>query len=321
MSEPLPCLSEYRQKMRSRERIFRHRTCCMNAFGFFLGRFAWQLGLSMERARWNAVTRETQQLAETQDLLGKLAWPGTEGIERLSGEFWQIMDLHRQQEDLRATSEALVVENEAAQERLYQSEDHVDDTVDALRKKKTDLMDQAVAIMDQVEEIKSRDAETRRRFTSLKGKLEVLKKQEGDFTAEIERTRQSLAELKAGHSGDLEAIGTLEAQVHALEASVQEMDAKITAARDAHKAQTSGLVLEIGKRSKQIADISAKIGALESQKNEFSFQIGQYLSNQIENPEPEVRKVLSRFGPLVSRIRYLRRSIQYNQRLARRANR
>ena len=47
---------------------------CMNAIGFFIGRFAWQLGLRMERARWNSVTRETQLLAETQDLLGRLAW-------------------------------------------------------------------------------------------------------------------------------------------------------------------------------------------------------------------------------------------------------
>ena len=80
-------------------------------------------------------------------------------------------------------------------------------------------------------------------------------------------------------------------------------------------------MLEIGRRSKQIAEISARLGSFESQKNEFSFQIGQYLSSQIDNPDPAVRKVLSRFGPLVGRIRYLKRSIQYNQRLARRASR
>lgn len=294
----------------------------MNAIGFFLGRFAWQLGLRRERARWNAVTRETQQLAEAQDLLGKLAWPATESIERLSGDYWQLTDLQSQQQQLRAQSDQLTTENETAQDRLYSIEDQVENDVDALRKGKAELMSKAVGLMDEVEEIKDRDSETRRRFTSLKGKLEVLKKQiEGDFSAEIERTRLSLAELKDEHTRDLAAIASLEESVQRLELTVQGIDAEISGLRERHKAQTADLVLEIGRRSKQIAEISARLGSFESQKNEFSFQIGQYLSSQIDNPDPAVRKVLSRFGPLVGRIRYLKRSIQYNQRLARRASR
>ena len=97
----------------------------MNALGFFIGRFAWQLGITRERARWNAVTRETQQLAETQDLLGKLAWPSTASVERLSGEFWQITDLHKQQQALREQSGQLTAENDHAQDRLYGIEDAV----------------------------------------------------------------------------------------------------------------------------------------------------------------------------------------------------
>ena len=294
----------------------------MNAIGFFIGRFAWQLGLRMERARWNAVTRETQLLAEAQDLLGKLAWPHIDNVERLSGEYWQLSDLQKQQHEFREKSTQLSAENEAAQDRLYVIEDAVEDDVDALRKKKADLMARAMGIMDQVDEIKDRDAETRRRFTSLKGKLEVLKKQsDGDFAAEIDRTRQSLSALKEEHSKDLESIAQLEADVQKLELTVQGIDAEIAGLRDKHKAETADLVQEIGRRSKLIAETSARIGAVESQKNELSFQVGQYLSNQIDNPDPEVRKVLSRYVALINRIRHLRRSIQYNQRLARRASR
>lgn len=294
----------------------------MNAIGFFIGRFAWQLGLRMERARWNAVTRETQLLAEAQDLLGKLAWPHIDSIERLSGEFWQLSDLQKQQHEFREKSAQLTAENETAQDRLYVIEDAVEDDVDVLRQKKADLMARAMGIMDQVDEIKDRDAETRRRFTSLKGKLDVLKKQQdGDYSAEIDRTRQSLAKLKEEHSKDLEAISELEAEVQKLELTVQGIDAEVTGLRDKHKAETADLVQEIGRRSKMIAETSARIGAVESQKNELSFQVGQYLSNQIDNPDPEVRKVLSRYSGLINRIRHLRRSIQYNQRLARRASR
>ena len=294
----------------------------MNALGFFIGRLAWQLGVTRERARWNAVTRETQQLAETQDLLGKLAWPASAPVERLSGEYWQITDLHQQQQALRAQSEQLTAENDQAQDRLYVIEDAVEDEIDIVRKRKSDLMSKAVAIMDEVEVIKERDSETRRRFTSLKGKLEVLKKQEeGDFSEEIEKTRHSLATLKDEHTQDLAAIASLEADVQRLELSVQGIDAEIAGLRERHKAETADLVQEIGKRSKLIAELSARVGAFEANKNELSFQIGQDLSNQIDLPEPAVRQVLSRYSPLVKRIKYLRRSIQYNQRLARRASR
>ena len=294
----------------------------MNALGFFIGRFAWQLGITMERARWNAVTRETQQLAETQDLLGKLAWPSTANVERLSGEFWQITDLHQQQQALRDQSQQLTTENDIAQDRLYKIEDALEDDIDAIRNRKTELMSKAVAIMDDVDEVKEHDGETRRRFTSLKGKLEVLKKQQGEgYAEEIERTRHSLAALKEEHARDLAAIASHESDVQRLELAVQGIDAEIAGLRARHKAETGDLVLEIGKRSKQIAELSARVGSLEANKNELSFQIGQYLSNQIDAPDSAVRQVLSRYGPLVKRIKHLRRSIQYNQRLARRASR
>jgi predicted nucleic acid-binding Zn-ribbon protein len=194
--------------------------------------------------------------------------------------------------------------------------------IDSLRRKKAGLMEKAVGLTDQVEEIRDRDSETRRRFTSLKGKLEVLKKQtEGDFAEEIDKTRHALATLKEDHTADLAAIASLEADIQRLELVVQGVDAEISGLRERHKIQTADLVLEIGRRSKQIAEMSARIGTVESQKNELSYQIGHYLSSQIDQPDPEIRKVLSRFGPLVGRIRHLRRSIQYNQRLARRASR
>ena len=116
-------------------------------------------------------------------------------------------------------------------------------------------------------------------------------------------------------------IASLEQQVRALEVTVQGVDAEIAGLRERHKVQTADLVAEIGRRSKQIAEISARLGSLDSQKNEFSFMIGQYLSDQIDNPDPEIKKVLRNFTPLTRRIVHLRRSIQYNRRLARRGSR
>ena len=293
----------------------------MNAIGFFTRRLLWQFGLKQERHRWSAVTRETQFLAEAQDLLGKLAWPQCDKIDDLSGEYWQILDLDKRQQEMRDQSETLTSENEVAQEKLYEIEDRYEHQVQAILSRKRELMEKAVVIMNDVEEIKDSDSDTRRRFGSLKAKLEVLKRQDGDFTEEIEKTRTTLVTLKESHAKDLSEIAARESEVEKLEQAVQRIDDEVSTRREQLRNETAELVLEIGKRSKQIAELSAKIGSIDTQKGELSFLIGQYLSNAIDGKDPTVQKALDAFRPIVTKIKSLRSSIQYNQRLARRASR
>jgi chromosome segregation ATPase len=293
----------------------------MNAAGFFMRRLLWQFGIKQERHRWSAVTRETQLLAEAQDLLGKLAWPQCDQIEDLSGEYWQILDLDKRQSQMRDESERMTSDNEGAQEKLYEIEDRYDHQVQSILNRKRELMEKAVEVMNEVEVIKDRDGDTRRKFGSLKAKLEVLKRQDGDFTAEIEKTRHALVSLKEAHAKDLAEITARETEVEKLEQSVQRIDEEVASRREALKAETTDLVTEIGKRSKYIAELSAKIGSIDTQKGELTFIVGQYLSNALDTREPGVQKALHSYRPIVAKIKSLRSSIQYNQRLARRQSR
>ena len=260
-------------------------------------------------------------LAEAQDLLGKLAWPLCDGIDDLSGEYWQLLDLDRRQQEMRDQSENLTNDNDAAQEKLYEIEDRHEHQVQAILSRKRELMEKAVVIMNDVEEIKSSDSDTRRRFASLKAKLEVLKRQDGDYTEEIEKTRATLVKLKESHAKDLSEIAARESEVEKLEQAVQRIDEEVNARREQLRNETAELVLEIGKRSKQIAELSARIGSIDTQKGELSFLIGQYLSNAIDGRDKAVDKALAPYRAIVAKIKSLRTSIQYNQRLARRASR
>lgn len=284
-------------------------------------RLAWQFGIKQEKHRWSAVTRETQLLAEAQDLLGKLAWPLCDEIEDLSGEYWQILDLDRRQQDMRDLSEQLTNENDAGQEKLYEIEDRYELQVQSILSRKKDLMEKAVAIMNEVEEIKERDSDTRRKFGSLKAKLEVLKRQDGDFGSEIEKTRQTLVKLKEAHTRDLAEIAARESEVEKLEQAVQIIDDEVTARRAQLKAETTDLVSQIGRRSKQIAELSAAIGSTDTQKGDLTFQLGHYLSSAFDSQDPGVMKALQPYRPIVAKIKSLRTSIQYNTRLARRVSR
>ncbi len=291
----------------------------MNALGFLMHRLAWQLGLKSERNRWAAVTRETQMLAEAQSSLGRFSWPLMEKVDHTSGEFWVLLDLDNQQRSIRELTEKLNSENERDQEILYTIEDRCEQDIAKIRTEKKTSVEEAQRLTQGMEALKDRDSDTRRRFANLKTKLEVLKKQEGDYTDELEKTRLILQDLKTEHENNLEEISQIDTLVKVIEGTVGRLDEAVAARRRAQTDEATDLVSKIGRRSKQIAEGSAKVGLLENQKNELSFQIGQYLSDNIETRDQNLRQVLKRFRPITNRIKYLKSSILYNQRLVRRS--
>lgn len=291
----------------------------MNAFGFFLRRLAWQFGVRGERKRWNSVTKETQILSEAQDLLGRLAWRDTDKIDDLTGEYWQIKDLDNQQAKMRAQSEQLLGKIEELKEQLDGIEDKYEGAIEELRHGKDTVMQEAEVFTEEMEAIREEDEATKDRFNSLKNKLEVLKRQEGvDLSDEIQKTRTVLNQLKQEHENNVQEVEKLEQQVRKIEERVQGVDGEIAKRREEMKAESSDLVSEIGKLSKQVAEISAKISLLENSKAELSFKVGTYLSNHVGTRDKSVQQVLKGYRPIVGKISSLKKSIQYNQRLARR---
>jgi chromosome segregation ATPase len=268
------------------------------------------------------VTRETQILSEAQDLLGRLSWQQAGKIDELTGEFWQLKDKDDQQAKLRAESENLLAKVDGMKEQLDGIENKYDEIIDQLQAKKDGVMDKAADMNADLDELRDDDAATRQRFNSLKSKLEVLKKQEDpSLNDEIEKTRVAMADLKVSHEENKKQIEQREAEVRVVEQSVQGIEKEIAAKREEMRAECAELVSEIGRSSKVVAELSAKIGSLENAKSELSFRIGQFLSNNLDSKNPEIKKVLRNFGPIVDKIVYLKRSIQYNTRLARRAMR
>lgn len=291
----------------------------MNALGFLLRRLTWQFGMRGERDRWACVTRETQILSEAQDLLGRLAWRDVAKIDDVTGEYWQLMDLDKQQQKLRDESTAILARIDTLTEQLNGIEDKYEDKIDDLRDQKDAVLEEAAKVSAHMNEVQGEDMATRERFASLKNKLDVLKRQEGvDLSAEIEKTRLALVQLKAQHEELKKEIEAKEKEVASIEKSVQGVDGEIARQRQEMKDESADLVTEIGKLSKQIAELSAKIGSVENMKTDLSFKVGVYLCNNAEDDRPEIREVIGSYRQLVSKILYLRRSIQYNQRLARR---
>jgi chromosome segregation ATPase len=295
----------------------------MNSFGFFLRRIAWQFGFKRERQRWGAVNRETQILSEAEDLLGRLAWRDVKEIDELSGEYWQILDIDEQQEKLRQETRETDARCEALKAQLEEIQGREDQKVLELKEQKAKRMDEALALMREIEELKEWKEVTKRKFVTLKAKLKVIRKHEGeeiDLHVEIEKTKAAMAKLKQDFATDLGSIQSKTETVEAIEKKVDEIEKEVVASKTKVKADTADLANEVSRLSKQIAELSAKIGHLENTKADFFYQIGHFLSNNIDNRDRTIRATLRKHRQLVSRIAYFRRSIAFNQRLARRTN-
>jgi chromosome segregation ATPase len=291
----------------------------MNSFGFFVRRIAGYFGIRRERQRWAAINRETQILKEAEDLLGRLAWPDVRDIDDLSGEYWQILDLDQQQERLREETQITDARNEELRDRLHELEQEAADRLQSLRERKSKRMEHALGLMREIEQLKDWKEETKKKFQTLKAKIEVMKRHgEGADQTTVDKTQMRMAELKERFAGDLEDITARTDEIERIEREVEELDRQIVEGKAAIKRDTAELNSEVGQLSKRIAELSAKIGALENTKSDFHFQVGHYLSDGFEAGDASLLPVLRKHRPLVSRIAYFRRSIAFNQRLTRR---
>jgi chromosome segregation ATPase len=291
----------------------------MTSIGFFFHRIAWQIGLRRERARWAAVNRETAILSEAEDLLGRLAWRDVQEIDELSGEYWQIRDISDQQEKLRDATKAADSRNEQLKDQFDSIQDGFDDKIDELKATKNAFMDEALTCMREIESMKVGKDATKRKFTVLKDKIKVLKKQPEDLSAEEEKTRGMIEIVRQSFDRDVAAIAERGERITRLEGEVEKTEKLIATEKENARQATADLQAEISKLSKRIAEYSAKIGGLENAKVEFHQTIGHYLSNHMDGSDAVVHSVLRKFGSLSSKIRHLRQSIAYNQRLARRS--
>lgn len=286
----------------------------MNAFGYIVRRVLWQFGLKRAKKRWEVANRELQILKEAEDLLGKVAWREAGEVEELTGEFWQLRNIENQEEKLTAELEAVRRENEALEDKIFDVTDDLHDEVDALVAKREKVAEEVDRYLQEIEDIRELAAEIRRRFEGYKVKYRVLKEQ-GDDSAQLEEIQSILQELRDEFNQRKEQTLERNQQVERIEARLLEIDEEIQGKRAEISRRTAKVSIAIGENSKRLADLMAQLGAFERERKDLQSKIGLYLS---ANPDttPATRKATERHMDLISKINYFRKSIQYNQRLA-----
>ena len=284
----------------------------MNGIEFAIRRVARSFGLKFEMGRRMAITRELQLLAEAESILGRVAWPDVENIQEIAEEFYQIRDYEGEIKGLRREIRTLERENDnllGEQERL---EEDLENQISNLVGVKSEQMQNSIASLNEIENLKM-DAEiTRKKYSGVKLRLKSLT-EGGAPEEELEEVRQSLVQLKEEYSSDTKLIVDKQEMVQAAERQVTGIEDQVTELRSSAKERITQLMNENGKSANLVARYGAKLGGIEKEISDLSFSIGSFLSNNSDNPTPEIKQVVRKHRGIIGKIESLKKSINYNR--------
>lgn len=286
----------------------------MNAFGYVYRRVLWQFGIKRVKKRWEMANKELQILKEAEDLLGRVAWREADDVEELTGEFWQLRNIEGEERELEGEIERLTEENEDLEDQIFDLTEDLHEEIDQLVEQRNEVAEDVDQYLLEIEEIREEAAEIRRRFDGHKVKYKVLKEQNGS-EEDLEHIQEVLKGLREQFNERKDLTISRNEQIESVEARLIQVDETIHAKRTEIGQKTAKISQKIGENSKRLADCMAKLGAYERERSELQSKIGLYLS---ANPTgtPGLRKATEKHMDLVGRINYFRKSIQYNQRLA-----
>ena len=286
----------------------------MNAFGYVYRRVLWQFGIKRVKKRWEIANKELQVLKEAEDLLGRVAWREADDVDELTGEFWQLRNIEGQEQELENEIERLTDENEGLEDEIFDLTEDLHEEIDQLVEQRNEVAEDVDQYLLEIEEIREEAAEIRRRFDGHKVKYKVLKEQNGS-EEDLENIQGVLKELREQFNERKDLTISRNEQIESVETRLLQVDEAIHAKRTEIGQKTAKISQKIGENSKRLADCMAKLGAYERERSDLQSKIGLYLS---ANPTGTagLRKATQKHMDLVGRINYFRKSIQYNQRLA-----
>ena len=123
-------------------------------------------------------------------------------------------------------------------------------------------------------------------------------------------------EIVQNYAGETKEIVEKQDGVHAAELEITRLEDEVISTREAARARITTLMNEVGKSSNLVARYGAKLGAIEKAIGDLTFSVGSFLSNNTDNPTPEIKEVIHKHRGIVSKIVSLKSSIRFNRILA-----
>lgn len=276
----------------------------MTAFGYVVARLLKSFGIARVENYRAAAAFESHLIRESEEVIGALVWKNCEEVEEISGEYWKLRKIEKKQRSLSERIQELFsivdstqeARNSALAERATSSQQAFQDRERAI----ADIE----GLRNENEEILREGRRLKRKHEGLKAKLEVLLEELPESATEIKASREELRQIKLAHQTLKERSDEIRKIVLNKEETLKELNKNIAAANNEVREQAEGEFGEIGRANKELTELRAKLGGLESEFTSLLSQVGNYILNNSNEP---------RLVPVIKKNRRLIRLIQYIQ--------
>lgn len=284
---------------------------------YFLLCIASRFGYHRKSVRLGNAASETLLLKEAETFLGEAIWRKTENIEALSMEYWNLRKFTKDHETISREIRHLQGRfNETHQQRTDDWKTATD-SVQELTNERKEALSHIDKLTRERDRIVTKAQDVRRSYEGLKIKQDVLRK-EGNKLDEIQKTSERLSEIRIEFEALKQQRETIAQEIAAANDRIQEIEAMVGEQKKAGKSLSAVNSQSIGDANQQISARQAQINSLNTQMRQLYADIGRYISLNIST-DPECKAAGKSHRGLIDVMAALRRSIQYNWKLASRS--
>ncbi len=287
----------------------------MTTTRYFLARVALAFGVSMRQRRMAEAAVETHLLREAEQVLGSLVWNQVEDVEELGIEYWNLRRLIAERDRLRETLETAEKTLTEAHEQRAQLLNETNAPQQSLDEERREMLANLDALAKERDEIINTARELRRLYDGLKTKLEVLRSEDRDDQATIDRTRKRMADLRTEFESLRIKRDAIARNIEAKDGELDAIETRLETERKKNREQASETFQLIGDANRKISSCKAELGLIESRMQQLFGEIGRHVSRNIA-ANPACRAAASKHRSMVDVMGALRKSINLNHRLA-----
>lgn len=278
----------------------------------FLGRF----GYIRRNVRLGQASSEAHLLKEAETFLGEAIWRNAENVEALSMEYWNLRKLAKDHDRVSKELEELQGKFNETHQQNAEGWKTTGDALQDFTAERKQMLSQLDQLTRERDRTVTKAHDIRRSFHGLKIKQDVLKK-EGDQLGEIEKTSSRLAEIRNEFDELKQHRDKIAQDIAAANARIREIEALASEQKNFGKSKATASSHSIGGANQQISAKRAQLNSLNTQMRQLYADIGRHVSLNARI-DPECKKAGKSHRGLIDVMAALRRSIQYNFKLAER---
>lgn len=281
---------------------------------YLVFRIALAFGYARRNVRMGDAATEMHLLKEAEAYLGKEIWKNVEDIEELSMEYWNLRKLVKERDRVAAALEI-------CQKNLAEAHEERASLLGMSHEGYQDLVEERQTVLNRIEEharerdrIVAQARDIRRNYEGIKTKKEVLEK-EGDRPEQLEKAAARLIELKKNFAELKEQRLAVAEKIAEGDNRIDEIEEEIRGRKKERREKASEAFQHIGEANQEMSTLRAELGVFDTQMRQLYSEIGRYVSRHAAT-QAECQKACKEFRGLVEVMGALRRSVQYNHKLA-----